>query len=136
MALKESGSQGSHHSEEIVSRSERFIEKYSKTIIWCVLGVIVLGVGIWLYIDKVVKPRGDKAAAELYLAEEQFMAGADSAALNAPATGAIGLLAIADKYSSTDAGKLLTPTLVSSTTTRASTRRLSVSSKSSRLRRR
>ena len=72
MALKESGSQGSHHSEEIVSRSERFIEKYSKTIIWCVLGVIVLGVGIWLYIDKVVKPRGDKAAAELYLAEEQL----------------------------------------------------------------
>ena len=50
MALKESGSQGSHHSEEIVSRSEQFIEKYSKVIIWCVLGVIVLGVGIWLYI--------------------------------------------------------------------------------------
>ena len=106
MALKESGSQGSHHSEEIVSRSEQFIEKYSKTIIWCVLGVIVLGVGIWLYIDQVVKPRGDKAAAQLYLAEEQFMAGADSAALNAPAAGAMGLLEIADKYSSTDAGKL------------------------------
>lgn len=106
MALKESGSQGSHHSEEIVSRSEQFIEKYSKTIIWCVLGVIVLGVGIWLYISKVVEPRAEKAAAELYLAEEQFMAGADSAALNAPAAGAMGLLAIADKYSSTDAGKL------------------------------
>ena len=106
MALKESGSQGSHHSEEIVSRSEQFIEKYSKTIIWCVLGVIVLGVGIWLYIDKVVKPRGDKAAEQLYAAEEQFMAGADSAALNAPAAGAMGLLEIADKYSSTDAGKL------------------------------
>lgn len=106
MALKESGSQGSHHSEEIVSRSEQFIEKYSKTIIWCVLGVIVLGVAIWLYIDKVVKPRGDKAAAQLYVAEEQFMAGADSAALNAPAAGAMGLLEIADKYSSTDAGKL------------------------------
>ena len=106
MALKESGSQGSHHSEEIVSRSEQFIEKYSKTIIWCVLGVIVLGVAIWLYIDKVVKPRSDKAAAQLYVAEEQFMAGADSAALNAPAAGAMGLLEIADKYSSTDAGKL------------------------------
>ena len=106
MALKESGSQGSHRSEEIVSRSEQFIEKYSKTIIWCVLGVIVLGVGIWLYIDKVVKPRGDKAAEQLYAAEEQFMAGADSAALNAPAAGAMGLLEIADKYSSTDAGKL------------------------------
>ena len=106
MALKESGSQGSHRSEEIVSRSEQFIEKYSKTIIWCVLGVIVLGVGIWLYIDKVVKPRGDKAAEHLYAAEEQFMAGADSAALNAPAAGAMGLLEIADKYSSTDAGKL------------------------------
>ena len=106
MALKESGSQGSHRSEEIVSRSEQFIEKYSKTIIWCVLGVIVLGVGIWLYIDKVVKPRGDKAAEQLYAAEEQFMAGADSAALNAPAAGAMGLLEIADKYSRTDAGKL------------------------------
>ena len=106
MALKESGSQGSHRSEEIVSRSEQFIEKYSKTIIWCVLGVIVLGVGIWLYIDKVVKPRSDKAAEHLYAAEEQFMAGADSAALNAPAAGAMGLLEIADKYSSTDAGKL------------------------------
>ena len=34
------------------------------------------------------------------------MAGADSAALNAPAAGAMGLLEIADKYSSTDAGKL------------------------------
>ena len=64
MALKEYGSQGSHHSEAIVSRSEQFIEKYSKTIIWCVLGVIVLGVAIWLYIDKVVKPRSDKAAAQ------------------------------------------------------------------------
>ena len=106
MALKESGSQGSHRSEEIVSRSEQFIEKYSKTNIWCVRGVIVLGVGIWLYIDKVVKPRSDKAAEHLYAAEEQFMAGADSAALNAPAAGAMGLLEIADKYSSTDAGKL------------------------------
>ena len=106
MAVKESGSQGSHHSEEFVSRSEQFIEKYSKTIIWCVLGVIVLGFGIWFYIHKVVKPRAEKASTELYAAEEQFMAGADSAALSAPAAGSMGLLEIADKYSSTDAGKL------------------------------
>lgn len=107
MALKGSGSQGSHHSEEIMSHSERFTGRYSKTIIRCVLGVIMLGVGAWLCTDKVVKPRGDKTAVELYLAKEQFMAGANSTTLNASAAGAMGLLTTADKYSGTDADKLV-----------------------------
>ena len=104
--MTKTNSPQSSHTEEVISRSEQFIEKYSKLIIWCVLGVIVIGVGIWLYIVKVQKPRAEEATAQLYLAEEQFMAGADSAALHAPAVGALGLLDIAEKYSNTDAGEL------------------------------
>lgn len=106
MAQDNSSKNAPSKAGSVVSKSEQFIEKYSKTIIYVLIGIVVLGVGIWLYIDKVHKPRIEKASALLYPAEEQFMAGADSAALHAPSVGAAGLLDIADRYSSTDAGNL------------------------------
>lgn len=91
-----------HKAGEMVSKGEHFIEKNSKLILYILLGVVVLGVGIWLYVEKVHKPRVERASASLYQAEEQFMAGADSLALS----GESGFLAIAKEYSGTKAAKL------------------------------
>ena len=91
---------------EVISRGEQFAERYSKPIMYGVLGVIVVAFGIWAYIQYVSKPRAAKASAELFRSEEQFIMGADSAVLKVSGVSEEGVLRIIDEYSGTAAANL------------------------------
>ena len=91
---------------EIISRGERFAERYANVVIYCVLGVIVIAFGIWAYIQYVSKPREAKASAELYRSEDRFILGEDSTVLQAKGVSEEGVLRIIKEYSSTDAANI------------------------------
>ncbi|MBB6276257.1 tetratricopeptide repeat protein [Porphyromonas circumdentaria] len=91
---------------EIISRGEKFAERYANVIIYCILGVIVVAFGIWAYIQYVSKPREAKASAELFRSEERFILGEDSTVLQATGVSEEGVLRIINDYSSTDAANL------------------------------
>ncbi|WP_329905501.1 CDC27 family protein [Porphyromonas pogonae] len=94
------------NAEEIVSRSEQFVEKNISKIITVVLIVIAVVAGILAYVHFIKKPRNEKASAKMYVAEDKFMNSQDSVALNGLGAGNPGLLNIIDKYSGTDASNL------------------------------
>lgn len=91
---------------ELISRGEKFAERYANVIIYCVLGVIVVAFGVWAYIQYVAKPREAKASAELFRSEERFILGEDSTVLQASGVSEEGVLRIIKEYSSTDAANL------------------------------
>lgn len=91
---------------EIISRGEKFAERYANLIIYCVLGIIVVAFGIWAYIQYVSKPRAAKASAELFRSEERFILGEDSTVLRASGVSEEGVLRIIKEYSSTNAANL------------------------------
>ncbi|GAD06280.1 tetratricopeptide repeat protein [Porphyromonas crevioricanis] len=91
--------------EEIASKSERYVEKNISKILVVVLALIAIVAGVFAYLQFVKKPKAEKAATELYMAESAFMEERDSLALNG-STNNLGLLEIAKKYSSTPSGNL------------------------------
>lgn len=94
------------NAEEIVSKSEQFVEKNINKIIIAVLIVIAVVAGIFAYMHFVKKPRNEKASEKMYVAEDKFIMGNDSMALNGMGIGNAGLLEIIDKYKGTDAANL------------------------------
>ncbi|MDY6122645.1 MAG: anaphase-promoting protein [Porphyromonas sp.] len=90
---------------EIASKSERYVEKNISKILVVVLALIAIVAGIFAYVQFVKKPKAEKAAAEMYLAEDAFMRENDSLALHGMADKS-GLLEIVEKYSSTPSGNV------------------------------
>lgn len=90
---------------EIVSNSEKFIEKNKKIII-TVLAVIVLGIAAWFsYQNFIVAPRETKVQEELFAAQKYFEQEDFKKALEGDGKHA-GLLSIIDEYGSTKGGSL------------------------------
>ena len=58
--------------EEALSRSEQFIERHQKKIIWAVGTIVVLVAGFILITRFVMAPREMEAQAEMYMAEVHF----------------------------------------------------------------
>lgn len=91
---------------EIVSKSEQFIEKYTKQLIYGFVAIvaivaIVLGVRHGYLI-----PREKKATAALFKGEQYFARDSFSLALNGNGVDFEGFDAIIDQYGSTKAGNL------------------------------
>lgn len=81
-------------------------EKYPNLLIY-VLGAVLLGVaGWWMYKEFIVKPKQAEAVAAMWQAEQQFGRDSFQLALNDPGGGFDGFLALADKFSGTQAGNL------------------------------
>ncbi len=92
--------------EELVSRSELFFENNSKKIILGILAVVVV-VGAFLgYQQGYLAPQQKKAAAAMFKGEQYFAKDSFQLALNGNGVDYDGFVAIADQYSSTDAGNL------------------------------
>lgn len=91
---------------ENISKSEDFLLKNKKTIMYAVIALIVIIAGIILYNSFVKAPREAKASTELAKGQTMFANQQFAKALNGDSTGYAGFVKIASDYSSTPAGNL------------------------------
>ena len=91
---------------ENISKSEAFLLKNKKTILYAVIALIVIIAGIILYNNFVKAPREAKASTELAKGQTMFQNQQFAQALNGDSTGYAGFVKIASDYSSTPAGNL------------------------------
>ena len=106
MATKEKDINNELEVEEIVSKSELFIENNSKKIMFAIIAVVVI-VGAVLGVKHgYLIPQEKKAAAAMFQGEQYFARDSFALALNGNGADYIGFNAIIDQYGSTDAGNL------------------------------
>lgn len=91
--------------EESLNQSEAFFLKYKNAIIGCVVAVVVIVGGIVCYKTFISEPNEQKASTAIAKCQELFQNQQFEQALNGDSVNA-GFLAIAEQYSSTDAGNL------------------------------
>ncbi len=89
----------------VITRSEEFIQKNQKTLIIIVAAILVVVLAIFGLRKWVFQPRENRAAEEMFAAEQWFAQQDYEKALNGDDTFR-GFLSVADKYGSTKAGKL------------------------------
>lgn len=91
---------------ENISKSEDFLLKNKKTILYAVIALIVIIAGIILYNNFVKAPREAEASTALAKGQTMFANQQFAQALNGDSTGYAGFVKIASDYSSTPAGNL------------------------------
>lgn len=91
---------------EAVSKTEAFIEKNQKNILYAVLAIIIIAAAIICYVQFIKNPRNQKANEALAQCETLFQKDAYDKALDGDGQGCIGFLKVADEYGSTKAGNL------------------------------
>lgn len=89
----------------VITRSEEFIQKNQKTIIICVVAILVVVLAIFGLRKWYFQPRETRAAEEMFAAEQWFAQGDYEKALNGDDTYR-GFLSVIDNYGSTKAGNL------------------------------
>lgn len=105
MATKKKNNQGMD-AEEMLSRSETFIEKNQKKIMWTIVIIAVVIAGIVLYKNFYQAPREEKASTALSVGETYFDFGNYDMALNGDSTTFFGLNKVIEEYNGTDAANL------------------------------
>lgn len=91
--------------DEVLSKSEAFVNKYKVAIIGAVVAIFLLIGGITLYNQFIAQPAEKEAAEALFPAEALFIQGKYQEALDGDSIS-LGLVAVADEYSSTNSGNL------------------------------
>ena len=91
---------------ESVSKTQAFIDKYTKVIVITVVAIIVLAALILSYVQFIRNPRIQKANEALAKCETYFQADNYDKALNGDGQGCIVLLKVIDEFGSTKAGNL------------------------------
>ncbi len=91
---------------EAVTKTEAFIDKYKKHIVYGICAIIVIAAAIIAYVQFVSKPRAQQANEALFRCETYFQANNYDKALNGDGQGCIGLLKLIDDYGCTDAANL------------------------------
>lgn len=91
--------------DEVLSKSEAFVNKYKKAIVGAVVVVILLIGGSVLYKNHVVAPAEKEAAEALFAAQALFNEGKFQEAIDGDGVN-LGLIAIVDEYGSTKSGNL------------------------------
>lgn len=92
--------------DEVMAQSERWVERNYKTVIMAVVGVTVLILSGYAYYKLIHQPKGERAASEMFTAEDRFMNEQDSLALAGEGITGRGFEAIKSEYSGTDAANL------------------------------
>lgn len=87
--------------EEVVGKSEAFINKYKKQILAAIAAIVVIVAGTILYQDYVVEPKAKAAAAAIFQAEKYFAAQEFDKALNGDEQGNMGLIQVIDEFGGT-----------------------------------
>ena len=91
--------------DSTLSKTEQFIDKNKKSIIYVVGGLIIVIALFFIYKKSYVAPRNDEAHQEMFMAENYLAKDSFKLALNGDGQYP-GFLKIADDYSSTNAGNL------------------------------
>ena len=89
----------------VITRSEEFIEKNQKTILIVIVAILVVILAIFGLRKWYFQPRENRAAEEMFAAEQWFAQGDFEKALNGDDTFR-GFLGVIDNYGSTKAGNL------------------------------
>ena len=92
--------------EETLTKQEAFFLKHKKAILYAVLAIIVLIAAGLFYKNYISTPREAKASTALAKAQQYFAEGQYDKALNGDSINKVGLRAIIDDYSGTDAANL------------------------------
>lgn len=91
--------------DEVLSKSEAFVNKYKVAIIGAVAAIFIFIGGITIYNQYVVAPAEEEAAEALFPAQALFNEGKFQEAIDGDGAN-LGLTAIADEYSNTKSGNL------------------------------
>ncbi len=102
MAKKNKG-QNAQSTEASAQMGLGFIQTHVRQLMVACLVVVLVIVGI-IVANSAINKRSAKAAEELYLCEQYFMAGNYENALNGDGVECMGFLSVANKYSSTKSG--------------------------------
>jgi tetratricopeptide (TPR) repeat protein len=91
---------------EIISKTDKFLEKNLKTVVIAVVAIFVIIVGYFALRQLYLVPREKEAQVALYPAQNAFEYQQWALALNGDSIGFAGFLEIADEYSGTTSGNL------------------------------
>lgn len=91
---------------ETLAKSEAFVIKYKKQIITALVAAVIGVGGTFAYIYGYAKPREEKAQELLGVVMQKYVMTQDFEHALKGEGKTLGLIAIADKYSSTDAGNI------------------------------
>mgnify|MGYP003623389983 FL=1 len=91
--------------EKTLGKGEEFFQKNAKTLMIILIAIIVVVGGYFAYTYFIALPKAQKAADEMFVAEQLFGEGAYDTALNGDGANA-GLLDVVDTYGGTKPGKL------------------------------
>ena len=106
MATKEKDTNKELEVEEIVSKSEQFIENNSKKIIYGIIAILVVVGAVFGIKHGYLLPKEKKAAAAMFKGEQYFAKDSFNLALNGNGADFEGFEAIIDQYGSTPSGNL------------------------------
>lgn len=91
---------------ETLVKSEAFVIKYKKQLITAIVAIVVVVGGVFAYIYGYSKPREDKAQELLGVVMQKYIMKQDFEHALKGEGKTVGLVSIADKYGSTDAGNI------------------------------
>ncbi len=91
--------------ENALDKTEMFFQKNIKQLITALIVVVVLVGGYFAYSYLIAKPRVEKAAEMMFVAEQMFAAGEYNTALEGDGSNA-GFIDVVDQYGSTRPGRL------------------------------
>ena len=97
---------GARETNDALSATETFFDKYKKQILIVVVAVIVVVAGLFIYKGCFAGPREEKASTALATGQNYFNAEMFDKALNGDGAGYAGFVKIASDYSGTDAANL------------------------------
>jgi len=106
MATKGKGTKNELEVEEIVSRSEQFIEKNQKNLIYGVLAIVILVAAFLSVKHYYLAPREIKAAEAIFKGEYYFSVDSFALALNGNGVDYEGFEEVIKQYGSTKSGNL------------------------------
>ncbi len=83
--------------ENTVSKTEQFYNENKKTILGCLIAIIVIALGIWAYNQFYLKPKTAEAQEQMFPAEAAFRGGEFEKALNGDGN-ALGFAQVIEDY--------------------------------------
>ncbi len=98
--------EGLEQVDKALVEGEHFIEANLNKILLGLALVIGVVVGVYAYIKFYQEPKEEKAVAELFVAENNFILGQDSLAVAGEGMSSMGLRQVAEEYAGTEAGAM------------------------------